>query len=264
MDIVVCLKQVPHPDYFPKIRLDPKTNRARREGIPTIINPVDRNAIEAGLQLRERFHGRVTALTMGPPEAREALEEALAMGADEAILLTDIAFGGADTLATALTLATVIRKYCSFELILCGSETIDSGTSQVGPQLAELLDLPHVTNVRLIEFTNEKLMQVERSLGNGYMKVRATLPALITVNREINQARLPTVAGIMEVANKKLTTYRLTDLELSPEQVGLLGSPSQVAELVESKQKRRNEILQGRPEQMVKEAIAGLRALHIV
>ena len=264
MDIIVCLKQVPHPDHFSEITLDPVTKRVHREGIPLIINPVDRNALGAGLQIKERFSGKVTVLTMCPPEAREALEEALAMGADVAVLLADRAFAGADTLATAYTLADAIRKFCPFSLILCGTETIDSGTAQVGPQLAEFLDIPHVTNVRAIDFSGEGLLLVERSLGNGYMKVEVSLPALITVNKEISEPRLPTVAGIIGVAEKGLKRYGLTDLGLSPEQVGLAGSPTQMAELFESQQQRRGEILRGEPEQMVREAMARLRELHVL
>jgi hypothetical protein len=147
MDIAVCLKQVPHPDYMSKMALDPITKRLRREGVPLIINPVDRNAIELGIQLKERCLGKVAVLTMGPPQAREALEEALAMGADEAFLFCDPAFAGADTYATAYTLARAIDRLCPADLIVCGNGTIDSGTSQVGPQLAEFLDVPHVTNV---------------------------------------------------------------------------------------------------------------------
>jgi len=264
MDIVVCLKQVPHPDYFSEIALDPVTKQVRRGGIPLIINPVDRNAIEVGLQLKERFPGKVTVLTMCPPEAREALEEALAMGTDEAILLTDKAFAGADTFATAYTLAAAIKKFCPCGLILCGNETIDSGTSQVGPQLAEFLDIPHVTNVRAIDFTGEQVLLVERAIENGQMKVELSLPALITVNKDINQPRLPTVAGIMEVAKKELKVYGLTELGLSPEEVGLSGSPTQISELFEFKQRRRGEILRGEPEQAAREGVARLRELHIL
>ena len=264
MDVVVCLKQVPHPDYFSKIVLDPVTKRVRREGVPLIINPVDRNAIETGLQIKERLSGKVTVMTMCPPEAREALEEALAMGADEAILLCDRAFAGADTFATAYTLAAAIKKFCPCSLILCGNETIDSGTSQVGPQLAEFLDIPHVTNARAIDSIGEDILLVERSLENGHMKVKVSLPALITVNKEINQPRLPSVAGIMEVAQKELKAYGLTDLGLSPEQVGLSGSPTQMAEFFESKQERRGEILRGEPEQVAKEALKRLRELNVL
>ncbi len=264
MNVVVCLKQVPHADYFSKIALDPVTKRVVREGIPLIINPVDRNAVEAGLQVKERFSGKVTALTMGPPQAREALEEVLAMGADTAILLCDAAFAGADTLATARTLAAAIKKFCPYHLVLCGNETTDSGTSQVGPQLAEFLGIPHVTNARTIDFIREDFLLVERSLENGYMKVELTLPALITVNKEINQPRLPGVAGIMEVANKELKVYGHVDLGLSPEQVGLSGSPTQVAELFESRQERRGEILRGEPEKTAREALARLRESNVL
>ncbi len=264
MDILVCIKQVTNPDYFSRITLDPVTMRVRREGIPLIINPVDRNAIETGLQLKDKFSGRVTVLTMSPPEAKKALEEALAMGADEAILLSDGAFAGADTLATAYTLATAIRKFCPFNLIICGNETIDSGTSQVGPQLAELLDIPHVTNVRTLEFIGDGRLLAERSLENGYMKVKVRLPALITVSREINEPRLPSVAGIMEVAAKELKTYGLADLGLSPGEVGLAGSPTQFARLYDFESRRQGEILQGEPEEVARKAVQTLHKLHII
>ncbi len=264
MNIIVCLKPVPHPDHFAEIVIDPVTKRLHREGIPLVINPVDRNSVAAGLQVRDRFSGKLTVLTMCPPEAREALEEALAMGADEAVLLCDKAFAGADTLATAYTLAAAIRKFCPFHLILCGNETIDSGTAQVGPQLAEFLDIPHVTNVRAIDFSGEGQLRAERSLENGSMKVAVSLPALITVNKEINEPRLPTVAGIMGVAQKELKTYGLTDIGLRTEQVGLLGSPTQMAGIVEFKPERRGEVLRGEPEQLAKEALARLRELHIL
>ena len=262
MNVVVCIKQVPDPDYFSKIALDPVTKCVVREGIPLIVNPVDRNAIEAGLQFKERFSGKVTVVTMGPPKAREALEESLAMGADEAVLLTDKAFAGADTFATAYTLATAIRKFCPFSLILCGNETIDSGTAQVGPQLAGFLDIGCVTNARAIGFVTGELLMAECSLENGCMRVKFSLPALITVNKEINEPRLPSVAGIMEVAKKELKTYGLVELGLLPEQVGLSGSPTQIAKLFEFKQKRRRKILQGEPEQVAREAVASLRELH--
>ena len=264
MNIIVCLKQVPHPDHFSEIVFDPVTKRLHREGVPLVINPVDRNAITAGLEIKERFSGKLTALTMCPPEAREALEEALAIGADEAVLLCDEAFAGADTLATAYTLAVAIKKFYPFDLILCGNETIDSGTAQVGPQLAEFLDIPHVTNVRAIDFSREDMLQVERSLENGNMKVEVSLPALIAVNKNINEPRLPTVAGIMEVVQKEFKTFGLDDLGILPEQVGLLGSPTQMAWIVEVQSGRRGEVLRGEPGQVAREVIARLRELHIL
>lgn len=266
MDIVVCIKQVPHPDYFSKITIDPVTKRMRREGIPLVINPADRNAIELGLQLKEQFSGKVTVISMGPPVVRQALEEALAMGADEAILLCDPAFAGADSLATAFTLAIAIKKFCACSLVLCGNETTDSGTAQVGPQVAEFLDVPHVTNVRKISFIEDGVLMAERALENGYMKVKAKLPALLTVTREINEPRLPSVMGIMSVAEKPLNVYGMEQIGVElHEKVGISGSPTSMGEaLVESRQKRRNEIFQGDPEQAVKKAVARMRELRVV
>jgi len=188
MDTVVCIKQVPHPDHFCQITLDPVTKAIRREGVPLIMNPVDRNAIEAALQLRERFLGKVTVLTMGPPQSREALEEALAMGADEAILLCDRAFAGADAYATALTIAAAIKKFCPSSLVLCGSETVDSGTRMVGPMLAEFLDVPYATNVRAMNVASEEICLVEADLDSGCMKVELRSPALIIAIRSQRSA----------------------------------------------------------------------------
>lgn len=262
MDIAVCLKQVPHPDALSKITLDPVTKRLRREGVSLVINPVDKNAIEAGLQLKDKFSGKVTVITMGPPEAREALEEALAMGADEAILLCDRCFAGADTYATAFTLAGALSKTVHYDLILCGNETIDSGTSQVGPQVAEFLGIPHVTNVKALDFTSDGLLIAERALENGYMKVKVHLPALLTVTREINKPRIPTVIGIMQVAGKPFKQLGISDLNLKPEQVGLPGSPTQTIEICENRQKVGGEVLKGEPEQTVKKAVVKLRELQ--
>src|SRR5512136_720217 len=164
MDTVVCIKQVPHPDHFNQITLDPLTKAIRREGVPLVMNPVDHHAVEAALQLRDAFPGKVTVLTMGPPQSREALEEALAMGADEGVLLCDRTFAGADAYATALTIAAAIKKFCPFGLVLCGCETADSGTRMVGPMLAEFLDVPYATNVRAMNVTSEDICLVEADL----------------------------------------------------------------------------------------------------
>ena len=259
MNTVVCIKQVPHPDHFAQITLDPVTKAIRREGVPLVMNPVDRHAVEAALQLRERFPGKVTVLTMGPPQSREALEEALAMGADEAILLCDRAFAGADAYATALTVAAAIKKFCPFSLVLCGSETVDSGTRMVGPMLAEFLDIPYATNVKAMEFAGEELCLVEADLDNGCMKVELRLPALITVNRAVNEPRIPDVMGIIQVAGKLLSTYGAKDLGLPAEKLGLAGSPTRVASVWEFKKDRRSEVLQGSPKHVSSDAVARLR-----
>ncbi len=264
MDIVVCIKQVPDPDYFSQIVLDPVTKAIRREGIPLIMNPVDRNAIEAALQLQERFSGKVTVLTMGPPQSREALEEGLAMGAEEAVLLCDRAFAGADAFATAYTLAAAIKEFCPFNLVLCGSETVDSGTKMVGPMLAEFLDIPYATNVRAMNFVTEGICLAETAIENGCMKVELGLPALITVNKAINEPRIPTVLGIMQVASKKLLMYGANGLGVPPEKLGLAGSPTRVASLFDFKQKRRLETLRGDPQHVASKAVAKLREWHAV
>jgi len=264
MEIIVCIKQVPNPDYFSNITIDSLTGTIRREGVPTIINPNDRNAIETGLQIKEKFGGIITVLTMCPPEAKDVLEEALAMGTDKAIHLCDRAFAGADTLATTYTISAAIKRFCNFDLILCGNETIDSGTSQVGPQLAEFLNIPHVTNVGAIDHMDEKELIVVRSLDRGHMKIRVSLPALITVNRSINEPRFPTVANILEVADKQIITFGLNDIGIMREQTGLIGSPTRMASMYESKERRSCTILQGAPGEIVKEAVRKLKQAHVI
>jgi electron transfer flavoprotein beta subunit len=259
MDTVVCIKQVPHPDHFSHITLDPVTKAIRREGVPLVMNPLDRHAIEAALQLRDRLPGKVTVLTMGPPQSREALEEALAMGADEGVLLCDRAFAGADAYATALTIAAAIRQFCPFSLVLCGCETADSGTRMVGPMLAEFLDVPYATNVRYMDVTGEDSCLVDADLEGGCMKVELSLPALITVNRAINEPRIPDVMGIIGVAGKTLSTYGADDIGLPADRTGLAGSPTRVAGIWEFKKDRRSEVLQGNPKHVSSDAVARLR-----
>lgn len=262
MEVIVCIKQVPHPDYFPKIQFDPKRGTIIREGIPAIINPLDRHALEEALRIKEKFPGRVIALSMGPPQAREALEEALAMGADEAILLCHKAFAGADTLATAYTLSCAIRKLGHFDLILCGNETIDSGTSQVGPQLAEFLSIPSIIQVKGIEFISERSLIVKRALEYGYLKVKVELPVLLAVTSEINKPRLPTVIGIMEALKKEIKIWGPKDIGAEEEKIGILGSPTRVIGIEEYKTERRREVFQGLPQEVVRKAVKRLRELR--
>lgn len=259
MDIIVCIKQVPNPEQFSKITIDPQRGTIRREGIPTVINPLDRHALEEALRIRERFSGKVTAISMGPPQAREALEEAFAMGVDDAVLICDRAFAGADTLATAYPLAGAIKKLGKFDLVLCGNETVDGATGQVGPQLAELLDIPHVTYVKNIEFVEGESLIATRAIERGYLKVKVRLPALLAVVREINQFRLPTCLAIIEATKRESKTWTNKDIGASQEKIGLEGSPTRVTGGFELESKRKREILQGSPEAMAKEAARKLR-----
>ena len=261
LEIIVCIKEVPDPGYFSKISLDPVTKTITREGIPAVINPVDRNALEEGLRIRERYSGRVSVLTMGPPQARRALEEALAMGADEAFLLCDEAFAEADTLATAYSLACVIRDMGHFDLILCGNETVDSGTCQVGPQLAQLLDIACVSNVKEITFEEEMSLVAKQALEGGYMRVKVRLPALITVTKEINKPRLVTAFGIIEAAEKEIKERCCKDVEADPKCIGRAGSPTEVIEAFELPLRRKGEIMTGVPEEAIKKAIEKIREL---
>ena len=263
LSIAVCIKQGPDPEHFSKISLDQVTKTISREGIPAVTNPWDKNALEEGLRIRERFSGKVFVLTMGPPQAERALEEALAMGADEAFLLCDRAFAAADTLATAYTLACGIRKIGYFDLILCGNETIDSGTGQVGPQIAHFLDIPCITSVKEIAFDGERTLMVKQALEGGYMKVKINLPALLAVNREINKARLPTAFGILEASEKEIKSWGREDIGAALDSIGIMGSPTKVIESFEHRPNRKMEIMTGSPEEMVRKAIQKVKELGV-
>ena len=263
-DIVVCVKQVPHPDYLGKILLDPTRGTITREGVPAVINPGDRNALEEALRIREKFSGRVVVITMGPPQARKALEEALAMDADTAVHLCDQAFAGADTLATAQALACGIGKLGHFDLVLCGDATIDSGTGQVAVQLAEFLDLPCITNVEQLTFENGRSLLAKRIWERGYVRVRIKLPAVIAVTDKINQPRLPTILGIMAVTQKEIKNWDAADISADVSQVGLSGSPTRVFEMSQFHAGRQGEILHGSPEEVVTGAIDRLMKLEML
>ncbi|MBI4286522.1 MAG: electron transfer flavoprotein subunit beta/FixA family protein [Chloroflexi bacterium] len=263
-DIIVCLKQVPHPDYLGKITLDRATGTIVRAGIPCVVNPGDRNAVEEALRIRERYAGKITAITMGPPEARKAMEDVLALETDTAVHLCDYAFAGADTLATARALASGIRRLGHFDLILCGDTTIDSGTGQVAVQLAELLDLPCVTNVESIAFEDGQSLIVTRHWERGHVKVRMKLPGVLAVTERINEPRLPTILGIMGVAQKEIATWGAALLGVDTAQVGLCGSPTRFLQIGEFHAKRHGEVLKGPPEAMVTEAVNRLKRMELL
>jgi len=187
MKIIVCIKQVPDAK---DVRLDPKTNTLARDGVESIINPYDRHALEAAVQLKQQLGGTVTVLSMGPPQAEEILREAVSCGADEAVLVSDRAFAGADTLATTYTISLAIEKIGGADLVLCGKQAIDGDTAQVGPGLAVRMDIPYVTCVRKISEVNEQALIVERLMDDGYDEVEVELPALFTVVKEINDPRV--------------------------------------------------------------------------
>jgi len=265
LNIIVCIKQVPDPEHFDKISIDPGTGSIQREGIPSITNPLDRNAIEEALRKKEEFGGTVTVLTMGPPQAKKSIEDALAMGADVGAILCDGAFAGADTLSTACVLSGGIRSLGDFDLILCGSETVDGATGHVAAQLAEFLNIPHVTFARRINVINEETAIVERSIENGYLRVEVKLPAVISVLKSINKYRLPTVMGIMEAAGKEIVELGHSACELvgiTGDEIGLKGSPTRVLEVFESPQRRNVEMIGGKPEEIARRLVRRLYELE--
>ncbi len=233
MHIVVCVKMVPDTTL---VQIDPETNTLIREGVPFIMNPFDTHAVEEALRIKDRYGGHVTAISMGPPNAEQVLRQALAIGVDDAVLLSDRAFGGADTLATSYVLAEAIRKLDQenpVDLVFCGIQTIDGDTAQVGPGIACRLRLSQLTLVDQIkEIDQEKrIITVRRKLESHFERIEATLPALITVVREINTPRYPTVPGRLQADQCRLPIWSNDNLKLERERIGLLGSPTQVRKI---------------------------------
>ena len=230
MHAIVCIKQVPDTT---EVKIDPERGTLIRDGVPSIINPFDTYAIEEALRLREKFGGKVTVITMGPPQAISALKEAVAMGADEAILLSQAVFAGADTWATAYTLSKAIRKIGDFDVIFCGRQAIDGDTGQVGPGIATQLQinqLTYVCKISSIDF-EKKHIEVERLVEEGREVVQSPLPCLITVVKDINQPRYPTILGIRRASKIKIPTWTSEDLDVDPNLIGLTGSPTKVVKI---------------------------------
>ncbi len=258
MNIIVCVKQVPD---VTEVRIDPKTNTLIREGVPSIMNPYDLHAVEAGLQLKDKVGGKVTVITMGPPQAEEVLREAISMGVDDAILLTDKRFAGADTWATAYTLSKAAKKL-GFDLIICGKQAIDGDTAQVGPEMAEFLDIPHVSYVRSIDSVSDSEMVIERLMDDCYEKIALTLPALITVVKELNTPRPPSIRGKMAAKKANIPRWNADDIEAEEENIGLKGSPTMVKNIFAPPPRGERRILDGTPEEQVETLIRELRRLR--
>ena len=258
MKIIVCVKQVPDAK---DVRLDPKTNTLSREGVESIMNPYDRHALEAAVSLKEQYGGTVTAMTMGPPQAEETLREAVACGADDAVLISDRAFAGADTWATTYTLAMAVKKIGDFDLILCGKQAIDGDTAQVGPGLAERLNIPYITCVRKISEYSNHIIQLERMMDDGYDVVQVQLPALFTVVKEINQPRVASLKGKMKAKKMQATVYTAEDINADPAQLGLQGSTTQVVKVFSPEFCAQKEILAGTIEEQVDQLVKKLESI---
>ncbi|MBL7132317.1 MAG: electron transfer flavoprotein subunit beta/FixA family protein [Candidatus Omnitrophica bacterium] len=256
MNIIVCIKQVPDTT---DVRIDPKTNTLIREGVKSIINPFDMYAIEEGIQLKERFGGKVTILTMGPSQAETALREALALGADEAILVSDRAFAGSDTWATSYTLSRAIKKIKDFDLIICGKQASDGDTAQVGPGIATHLDLPQVTYVKKVEHIDEKQAKVERMTEEGYEVIQIPMPCLFSVVKEINEPRLPSLKGMMRSKKAGIIRWTKDDLEVEPENLGLDGSPTQVIKIFNPPPRKGGQKIEGETKEVVEKLVELLK-----
>jgi len=257
MDIVVCIKQVPDTA---EVKINPVTNTLVREGVPSIINPYDLHAIEAALQIKENKGGKVTAITMGPPQAEEALREAISMGVDDARLISDKAFAGSDTWATAYTLSKAI-EIIGFDIILCGKQAIDGDTAQVGPEIAEFLDIPHIAYVKKIEDITDNSIKVFRLMDDGYDIVESSLPVLLTVVKELNIPRLPSLRGKMAAKKAIIIKMTMNDLGAEEHNVGIKGSPTKVKNIFAPYAKCSPKMLHGNLEEQVDALIEELRKL---
>jgi electron transfer flavoprotein beta subunit len=244
MNIVVCLKQVPGTT---EVKINPQTNTLIRQGIQNIINPFDTYALEEGVRLKEKYGGKVTAVSMGPPQAVDMLKEAISLGVDDAVLLSDVAFAGADTWATAYTLAGAIKKIGQVDLIICGRQSTDGDTAQVGPEMAEMLNIPFVAYVGQVEELLHGEIRLKRMIEEGYEVIQSPLPLVITVTKEINVPRLPSLRGIMKSRSAKIPVWTVQDLGLDPGKVGLNGSYTRVIKIFTPRREKKAEILQGEP-----------------
>jgi len=259
--IIVCVKQVPETT---EVEIDPETGTLRREGVPAVVNPFDLHAIEEAVRIKERHGGTVTAVSMGPPQAEAAVRDALALGCDEGVLLTDRMFAGADTLATSYTLAQAIRKLGAFDLIICGMKTTDGDTAQVGPELAEELGIPHVAYVNKIRGLTETHMEVEKLMEDGFEVIRVPLPCLITVTKGINEPRLPSLKSKLQARRSPITIWGSRDLAGDPSRYGLAGSPTQVVRVFTPEPPGRGEVITGNPERQAERLLEKLVELKLI
>ena len=233
MEILVCVKQVPDTA---EVKIDPEKHTVIRAGVPNIFNPFDQNALEAALQLKDSQGARVTLLSMGPPQAEDVLREGLAMGADDAYLLTDRKVGGSDTLATGYCLAQAVRKVAElqgieqFDVVLCGKQAIDGDTAQVGPQIATELGIPQITYAAEIN-VDGTTVRVKQQNEEGYIVTEAQFPVLITAVKELNEPRFPTIRGTMKAKKREIPHLSADDIKVDETKIGLKGSPPMVRKI---------------------------------
>ena len=261
MKILVCVKQVPDTN---EVKIDPVKGTLIRDGVPSILNPDDANALEAALMLKDKDPDvEIAVLTMGPPQAGYMLRECLAMGADEAYLLSDRAFGGADTCATSTTIAAGIRKVEGVDVIFAGRQAIDGDTAQVGPQISEKLGIPQVTYVQDFKLEDGAVV-VQRQLEDGYEVIRVQTPCFLTAVKELNKPRYMTMKGIYEAYDKEITVWGFGDVDVPQEKVGLKSSPTRVFRSFTPAPKGAGTVLGGTPKEQVAALMGCLKEKHII
>lgn len=224
MNIIVCLKQVPDTEA---VKLNPETNTLVRDGVENIMNPFDRQALEAALMLKDKEGAKVTVLTMGLPQATDILKEAIAMGADEGILLSDRALAGSDTLATSMALAGAVKHIGDYDLVMCGKQAVDGDTAQVGPEMAEHLGIPQITGALKIDYADGKFVVV-RENESSVQTLACAAPLLVTVTRAEKEPRFASIKGKMKARKAAIPTLTVADLAIDAKLVGLSGSPTKV------------------------------------
>ena len=259
MNIVVCVKQVPDTTV---VKIDPKTGTLIRDGVPSIINPEDKHALEAALQLKEAHGGKVTVVSMGLPMAKAALREALSMGADEAILLTDRALGGADTLATSKSLAGVIKKL-DYDIVFAGRQAIDGDTAQVGPEIAEHLNIPQVTYVQDVKVEGDSLI-VNRALEDGHQIVKVKTPCLLTAIETLNEPRYMNVSNIFATNDNDIKVMSADDIDVDKSELGLKGSPTKVKKSMTKEVKGAGELVKEGPKEAAAYVLGKLKEKHYI
>lgn len=261
MNIIVCVKQVPDTT---EVRLNPETGTLIRDGVPSIINPDDKAGLEAALQMKDQYGARVIVVSMGPLQADAALRETLAMGADEAYLISDRAFGGADTWATSSTIAAAIRKIGNYDLIITGRQAIDGDTAQVGPQIAEHLGLPSISYAEDISVAGNAVV-VKRQYEDRCHLIKAQLPCLITALTEMNSPRYMTPGGILEAyQEKEVQILTRSDLDVEDENIGLKGSPTRVFKSFTKAVKSKSVVKKSEPAEAARWLTDELKKKHIL
>lgn len=261
MNIIVCVKQVPGTN---EVKINKETNTIIRESVEAIINPFDEYAIEEGVRIKEQTGGKVTVLSMGIPKVADLLRETIAVGVDEAVLLSDRAFAGADTLATSYALSMGIKALGEYDLIICGKQATDGDTAQVGPSLAEKLDLPHTTYVRKIEEIKEGYIRCQRLTEDGYEVIEMPLPAVITVVKEINEPRLPSIKGKLKAKKTEVRVLTADDIGADKDRCGLKGSPTQVVKTFVPEHNIVAEMIDGSAEEQAKNLAKKLLSMQFL